>query len=149
VKLRFISKGMLSADWLTLLPFELDLSVMEVWLARVASEEGSDLGDVSLVFCSDDELLEMNVQHLNHDYYTDVITFDYSDDLSVSGDLFISVDRVKENAATHKCKFNNELSRVIVHGVLHLCGYKDKSIDESFVMRKKEDYYLNMYEGST
>jgi rRNA maturation RNase YbeY len=84
----------------------------------------------------------MNIEHLNHDYFTDVITFDYSEYDSISGDLFISIDRVKENALDFNTIFNHELLRVIVHGVLHLLGYKDKSEEDILLMRSKENFYL-------
>ncbi len=112
------------------------------WLNSVIQEEGKHPGEINIIFCSDTYLLEMNKKYLNHDYYTDVITFDYSEKDIISGDIFISVDRVKENAQTYKQTFLNELNRVIVHGVLHLLGYKDKTEDEQKIMRQKEDYYL-------
>jgi probable rRNA maturation factor len=113
-----------------------------LWFTKVVSLEQKQLGDVSLVFCSDEYLLEMNRAHLDHDYYTDIITFDYSEDAIVSGDLFISVDRVRDNAGLFKVNFVDELHRVCVHGMLHLCGYGDKSEDEERLMRNKEDEML-------
>jgi rRNA maturation RNase YbeY len=104
--------------------------------------EGKKIGDLCLIFCSDDFLLDINKKYLGHDYYTDVITFDYTVDNSVSGDIFISVERVDENAREFGVAFEHELSRVIYHGVLHLCGYKDKAEDEERTMREKEDFYL-------
>ena len=98
----------------------------------------------SIIFCSDEYLLEMNRTHLDHDYYTDIITFDYTDNQIVSGDLFISVDRVRENASDFNVSFQHELHRVIIHGVLHLCGYKDKSDEEEKLMRSKENNALSM-----
>lgn len=115
------------------------------WLKNVVEEEGYVLGPISLVFCSDDYLLEMNKLYLEHDYYTDIITFDYSEDDEVSGDLFISIDRVMDNANSLGVEVKCELKRVCVHGVLHLCGYKDKSPEQILEMREKEDYYLNKY----
>ncbi|MGJ8661036.1 MAG: rRNA maturation RNase YbeY [Bacteroidota bacterium] len=134
---------MLSVDWLTIKPFEFDLLATETWLSNVARSEGFTLEEVALVFCTDDELLEMNIKHLNHDYYTDIITFDYCEESLIIGDLFISVDRVQDNANNLDINFGSELDRVIVHGVLHLCGYGDKSEDEEILMREKEDLYLN------
>jgi rRNA maturation RNase YbeY len=99
-------------------------------------------GRLSIIFCSDDYLLNINKQFLGHDYYTDIVTFDYVEDQMVSGDLFISIDRVKENAAVLDLPFMHELYRVILHGVLHLAGYKDKTKAEQKVMREKEDFYL-------
>jgi probable rRNA maturation factor len=148
-KFRFILEEMLSVDWLSLTPFEFNESIAESWLAAVANSEGFELGELALVFCADEELLEMNIKHLDHNFYTDIITFDYSDEDVVSGDLFISVDRVRENAADLLQDFNKELNRVVVHGVLHLCGYGDKSDEEELVMREKEDFYLNKLKGFT
>lgn len=112
---------------------------------EAARNEGKTACEITLIFCSDEHLLEMNRQYLDHDYYTDIITFDYSDDDDISGDLFISIDRVYDNAAQNSVSRLDELKRVCVHGVLHLCGYGDKSDDESRIMRLKEDYYLDKY----
>jgi probable rRNA maturation factor len=114
------------------------------WLSNVVADEGSELGDITLVFCSDNYLLEMNKKHLDHDYYTDIITFDYTEELVVSGDLFISVDRVRENAVDNKVMFHVELNRVVGHGVLHLLGYNDKSEEEQELMTHKEDWALSL-----
>lgn len=114
------------------------------WYTQVCGVESKLLGDVTLIFCSDDYLLEMNRTHLNHDYYTDIITFDYSEDNIVSGDLFISYDRVVDNATSFSSSLNDELHRVCVHGLLHLCGYKDKSEADEKLMRHKEDEMLNL-----
>lgn len=114
------------------------------WLSKVASREGFDLGEITLIFCSDTYLLEMNKNHLNHDYYTDIITFDYSEDTTLSGDLFISIDRVKENATENGVMFHVELNRVVVHGTLHLMGYNDKSDDEQKQMTEMEDWALGL-----
>jgi rRNA maturation RNase YbeY len=94
------------------------------------------------VFCTDDELLELNKEHLSHDYYTDIITFDFTEGKALGGDLFISVERVKDNAKTLQVSFEEELHRVCYHGVLHLLGYNDKSATEISIMRDKENYYL-------
>ncbi len=112
------------------------------WIKNTVAEEGSRVGDISIVFCSDEYLLNVNNQYLKHDYYTDIITFDYYEDGFVSGDLMISIDRVKENATIQNTKFEDELHRVIIHGVLHLLGYKDKTEKEEKQMRGKEDVYL-------
>jgi rRNA maturation RNase YbeY len=104
--------------------------------------EGKKVGDLCFIFCMDDFLLDINKKYLKHDYYTDVITFDYTVDSSISGDIFISIERVDENAREFGVAFEHELSRVMYHGVLHLCGYKDKSEDEEQTMREKEDFYL-------
>lgn len=100
-------------------------------------------GDISVIFCSDEYLLGINKQYLNHNYYTDIVTFNYVEDSVISGDLFISLDRVRENAETFESKFVVELYRVVFHGVLHLIGYNDKTDAEKIQMRQKEDYYLS------
>ena len=112
------------------------------WYSNVCQVEGMQLGDVSVVYCSDEHLLQMNKEYLQHDYYTDIITFDYTEDDVVSGDLFISVDRVEENANEFDAPFQDELHRVCIHGLLHLCGYKDKSDKEEELMRSKENEML-------
>lgn len=104
--------------------------------------ECKEIGEISVILLSDEDLLKINIDYLNHDYYTDIITFDYSEGCKISGDLYISVDRVKENAQKYGYRFEEELKRVIIHGILHLCGYNDKSRKEQHEMRKKEDYYL-------
>jgi rRNA maturation RNase YbeY len=108
-------------------------------------EEGKVLKDLSLVFTDDDYLLEVNKQYLNHDYFTDVITFDYSSFPEVSGDVMISLDRVKDNAQSLNQSFELEFYRVVFHGVLHLCGYKDKTESDAKVMRAKEDFYIQRF----
>lgn len=112
------------------------------WIVSSARAEGRRVGEISIIFCTDEELLEVNREYLNHDYYTDIITFDYCEDDTISGDLFISLDRVRENGEEFGGGFSGELSRIIIHGVMHLCGYKDKSELEAATMREKEDYYL-------
>lgn len=125
-----------------------DLSLAEEslsnWITEVCSKESKEFGDISLIFCSDEYLLDMNRTHLDHDYYTDIITFDYTENQLVSGDLFISIDRVRENASDFNVSFVHELHRVIIHGVLHLCGYKDKCDEEEKLMRSKENYALSL-----
>ena len=121
---------------------DLDPEFFVSWLSKVCSDEGKVLMAVSLVFCSDDYLLGVNRKFLNHDYYTDIITFDYVEGINISGDLLISIDRVRDNASREKVSLKQELDRVVVHGVLHLLGYKDKSKSEEQLMRSKEDYYL-------
>ena len=107
--------------------------------------EGKSLKDLSLVFTDDEYLLEVNKQYLNHDYFTDVITFDYSELPSVSGDVMISLDRVKYNAHSMELSYELEFYRVVFHGVLHLCGYKDKKKDDVSLMREKEDFYIQRF----
>lgn len=116
-----------------------------LWLTDVIKSEEKVCGDVAIVFCADDYLLEMNRQFLDHDYYTDIITFDYCEENFVSGDLFISIDRVKDNAQVLGEIYESELKRVCVHGVLHLCGYKDKTLKDEKKMRELENFYLERY----
>ena len=115
------------------------------WLNQVISNEAKEEGDITYIFCYDDYLLEKNIRFLNHNTLTDVITFDYCEGNSVGGDIFISIERVKENSEVFKVDFLTELNRVMVHGLLHLLGYKDKTERESNLMRKKENYYLSKY----
>ncbi len=109
------------------------------WIKQVVENHGYKLGDVSYVFCSDERILEVNKQYLSHDFYTDIITFDYVEKRRVSGDIFISIDRVKENAKDFNVTFLQELLRVIIHGVLHLLGFEDHSQEEQQLMRQKEN----------
>jgi len=111
------------------------------WLLGVAESEGKDFIEVNYIFCSDERLREMNVEFLDHDYYTDVITFPYAED-AVHGDVFISSERVADNAQSLGVAFEHELCRVLVHGVLHLAGYLDKTEEAAQVMREREDFYL-------
>ena len=118
-----------------------DEQMLTNWLLGVAESEGKDFVEVTYIFCSDERLREMNVQFLDHDYYTDVITFPYAEE-AVHGDVFISSERVADNAQSHGVAFEHELCRVLVHGVLHLAGYLDKTEEAGRVMREKEDFYL-------
>ena len=113
------------------------------WLKFVAESESKRLGDVAVIFCSDNYILDVNIKYLQHDYYTDIITFDYCEGNRLSGDLFISVDSVRENASFYGTEFADELNRVIVHGLLHLIGYDDHTEQDIAVMRAKENYYLS------
>lgn len=114
------------------------------WIKDSIKNETKIVGEISYIFCSDEYLHKMNLEYLNHNSFTDIITFDYTEGNNVSGDIFISIDRVKENAIKFKTIFESELSRVIIHGVLHLIGYKDKSIQDKEQMRSKEDFYLTL-----
>ncbi|MCL4856115.1 MAG: rRNA maturation RNase YbeY [Flavobacteriales bacterium] len=114
------------------------------WIKNTIQQEAKSATEISYIFCTDEYLYQMNLAYLNHDTYTDIITFDYTENSVVSGDIFISIDRVKENAIKFKTTFKNELSRVIIHGVLHLLGYKDKTPEQKQVMRSKEDFYLTL-----
>jgi len=115
------------------------------FVKELVANEGKQLKELSLVFTDDEYLLEVNKQYLNHDYFTDVITFDYSDFPNVSGDVMISLDRVKDNAQSMNLDFETELYRVVFHGTLHLCGYKDKKKEDAALMRSKEDFYIQMF----
>ena len=115
------------------------------WLKEVTTKEGKEIGELVYVFCNDDYLIEKNIQFLKHDTLTDVISFDYCNEGIISGDILISTERVKENALKYEVDFFTELHRVMVHGLLHLLGYKDKTERESNLMRKKENYYLSKY----
>ena len=114
------------------------------WLKMVAGSEIKTLGDISIIFCSDNYILDVNIRYLHHDYFTDVITFDYCEGDKLSGDLFISIDSVRENAIEFGTEFDEELHRVIVHGLLLLIGYDDQTPEDQKVMREKEDYYLSL-----
>ena len=116
------------------------------WLKLVAESEICRLGDISVIFCSDNYILDVNMKYLQHDYFTDIITFDYCEGDKLSGDLFISIDSVRENAITYGTEFADELNRVIVHGVLHLIGYDDHTKADIATMRSKENYYLSLRE---
>ncbi len=118
---------------------------LKLFIKSLIEAEGFLPGDIAIVLCSDDYLLKVNQDFLNHDYYTDIITFDYCEDGIVNGDLLISLDRVSENSQLEKTTFNDELHRVVFHGVLHLCGYKDKTKKDIELMRFKESYYLNLF----
>jgi rRNA maturation RNase YbeY len=130
--------------------YELDFSLEDEalfsdWISRVISSEEKNEGEINYIFCDDEYLLEINKQYLDHDYYTDIISFDYSIGNELHGDIFVSIDRVKENAEEFGVSFQDELKRVIIHGVLHYCGYKDKSEEEELLMRSKEDEKIKMF----
>ncbi|MGB5387474.1 MAG: rRNA maturation RNase YbeY [Eudoraea sp.] len=115
------------------------------WINTIVVSEDVHLGDLSYIFCSDEYLIKLNQKYLGHDTYTDIVTFNYSEEDVISGEIYISVDRVKENAVKFKEDFNKELRRVMAHGVLHLLGYNDKSKKEKEEMRIKEDEKINMF----
>ncbi|MFN8326684.1 rRNA maturation RNase YbeY [Flavobacterium sp.] len=130
--------------------YECDFNIVNedeffIWIENVINSENKSLGEISYIFCYDEYLLEINKQYLNHDYYTDIISFDYTENEVVSGDIFISIDRVRENALDYGVSFDNELKRVVIHGILHFCGYKDKSQDEERMMRLKEEEKINLF----
>ncbi len=121
---------------------ELNQKTVERQAEFLISNEKKNMGDITVIFCSDDYLLKINEEYLGHQYYTDIITFDYCENSLISGDLFISLERVAYNAQQYSTSFKKELYRVIFHGLLHLIGYKDKVTSEKKTMRLKEDYYL-------
>jgi len=125
-------------------PFLKNRGNLRLWLQASAKKEKQRINAVNYIFCSDKHLLSINKQYLNHNYFTDVITFQYDDNEGVSGDIFISYDRIKENAKEFNQSISNELHRVMVHGLLHLLGYKDKNTEQQKVMKSKEDFYLSL-----
>ena len=116
--------------------------VISNWIVNTISTEGFKLEEINYVFCDDDYLHKLNVEFLNHDTLTDIISFDYSVGKIIQGDIFVSIERVADNAKDFKVSFNDELHRVIIHGVLHYCGYKDKTDEDATIMRSKENHYL-------
>lgn len=115
------------------------------WLEDLILSEEKKLGEINYIFCDDEYLLKVNQDYLQHDYYTDIITFDYVKGKTISGEIFVSLQRISDNASTLSRNYEEELRRVLAHGILHLCGYKDKSEEEELQMRGKEDHYLAKY----
>ncbi len=113
------------------------------WIKETAAEYDRKISEIAFIFCSDKKILEMNNQYLHHNYYTDIITFDYSEGKVISGDIFISLDTVKSNAEEFKVSFDNELKRILIHGILHLCGQDDKTPELRLEMTEKENLALN------
>lgn len=124
-------------------PFQINSNI-DTWLQQLIISENKKVGKINYIFCDDEYLLKVNQDFLQHDYYTDIITFDYVKGKTISGDIFVSLPRISDNASTLSKNFEEEFSRVIAHGILHLCGYKDKTEEEQKEMRNKEDYYLNL-----
>ncbi len=120
---------------------------IQKWISSVIESKGYTVGTINYIFCSDEYLLVLNQRYLDHDTYTDIITFDYTVDSVISGDIFISVDRVRDNAASYNKTFENELQRVIIHGILHLCGQEDKNESDNIQMHAQEDLYLKWFEN--
>jgi probable rRNA maturation factor len=121
---------------------------LKQFINHIFSSEGKELDTIDFIFCSDEHLLSMNQQFLQHDYFTDILTFDLSkDNAAITGEIYISIDRVKDNAVAHNATYINELRRVVFHGVLHLCGFLDKTSNEKTLMTKKENYYLEQFEA--
>lgn len=118
---------------------------LKQWIKFITEKEKHTPGTINYIFCSDEELLDINIKHLNHNTYTDIITFDYTESKKISSDIFISIDRVAENAKKFNVTFEEELHRVMIHGVLHLCGYKDKSKADAELMRQKENLALKSF----
>jgi len=118
---------------------------ISAWLANVITSENKKEGEINYIFCDDEYLNKINVEYLNHDTLTDIISFDYSIGKELHGDIFVSIERVKENATDYNVSFEEELKRVLVHGILHYCGYKDKGDAEEVLMRSKEDEKIAMF----
>lgn len=123
---------------------DINLTEIEGWIGRVADAHDRILGPVAYIFCNDEKIIEVNRQFLSHDYYTDIITFDYSRGKMISGDMFISLDTVKSNSETVGATYTSELHRVIIHGILHLCGINDKGPGEREIMEREENVALKM-----
>ena len=119
------------------------------WVKESVNSLGVALGELSFIFCSDEYLKKINIKYLNHDFFTDVIAFDYSKKKLLFGDIYISTERVKENAKTYSSSFNEELFRVIIHGVLHLCGFNDKTEKQKTLIRAKENEFLSSIDWET
>lgn len=115
---------------------------VSTWLSEVIISEGFKVGEINYIFCNDDYLHKINVEFLKHDTLTDIISFDYTVGKILQGDIFISIERVKDNASDFRVSFLDELHRVLVHGILHYCGYQDKTVEDTKLMRQKEDQYL-------
>ena len=124
-----------------------DIELWSNWLRSVIDNEDRLEGELNYIFCDDKYLHKLNLEYLNHDTFTDIISFDYSVGNRLHGDIYISVDRVLDNAKTYGIGFKRELARVMVHGILHLCGYKDKSSADIIIMRGKEDAYISQFAG--
>lgn len=121
---------------------EIKKRIVSGWIKNVAAEYHKTIGEISYIFCSDEKILEVNRQYLQHDYYTDIITFDYTEEDRISGDLFISLDTVKSNSETFQTEYKEELYRTIIHGILHLCGINDKGPGEREIMEQNENKAL-------
>ncbi|MCK0130379.1 rRNA maturation RNase YbeY [Flavobacteriaceae bacterium F08102] len=121
-----------------------DENKVTAWLGDLLRSESKIEGEINYVFCSDEFLLKYNIKYLKHNTLTDIISFDYTVGNEINGDVFISIERVKENALLYKVSMRDELHRVMAHGLLHYCGYKDKTTEDKVLMREKEDYYLSL-----
>lgn len=126
--------------------FKLNLETLySDWITRIIDRENASLGNLSYIFCNDSYLLKINQEHLKHDTLTDIITFDYTENSVISGDIFLSIDRIKENASEFEVAFDEEIHRVMSHGLLHLLGYNDKSSEEKDLMRNKENEMMELF----
>ena len=130
--------------------YEIDFEILEEtiysdWISSVILSENKSEGEINYIFCDDDYLVEINQQYLNHDTLTDIISFDYSLGNEIHGDIYISIERVRENAEEFKVSFEEELKRVMIHGILHYCGYKDKLESDELLMRSKEDEKIKLF----
>ena len=119
------------------------------WLKKSVNSLGFTIGELSFIFCSDEYIKKINIKYLSHHFFTDVITFNYTKEKLLFGDVYISIERVKENSKTYKTSFNEEMFRVIIHGVLHLCGFDDKTKEEKSLMRSKENDFLSSINWKT
>ena len=129
--------------------FSTDEELIAKWLEESVRSLGFAIGELSFIFCSDEYLKKINIKYLNHDFFTDVIAFDYSKEKLLFGDVYVSTERVKENATTYNSSFNKELFRVIIHGVLHLCGFNDKTKEEKKLIKAKENELLSTINWKT
>lgn len=125
-------------------PPAIDKSKVKKWIKEVANNYNRKTGDISYIFCNDERILQVNNQYLQHDYYTDIITFDYSNETTISGDIFISIDTVKSNSEVFNTDYTDELHRIIIHGILHLCGNNDKTPEHRAEMTLKENMALDL-----
>lgn len=138
---------MIEFHFINVTPFDID-NITISWLEDIISEEEKKLGTITYVICDDEYLLKINQDYLQHDYYTDIITFDYVKGKIISGDIFVSLPRVKDNAVNFGNTSSEELHRVLAHGILHLCGYQDKSETDQIQMTMKENHYLNILKST-
>ena len=129
--------------------FSINEEIVVKWLKKSVNSLGFTIGELSFIFCSDEYIKKINIKYLTHHFFTDVITFDYSKEKLLFGDVYISIERVKENSKTYKTSFNEEMFRVIIHGVLHLCGFDDKTKEEKSLMRSKENDFLSSINWKT
>lgn len=148
-QLNFVKKIMRIIERISFQTQDIDLVIKEknkirLWIVNAIKNEGKKTGDITYIFCTDNYLLQMNQQYLQHDDYTDVITFDYTEGDRASGDIFISYERILDNSNILDTKLEDELHRVMIHGIMHLCGYKDKQTDDRKQMTEKENQYLNL-----